>query len=264
MATMTDPTTSLPLPSDAIQRILHICPKVHVFQIPPLTTTKGHTAAQWTQNPPIFTARLRVFETTYQASSNLRSASTKPQQEPIRVSILLEDPSSGELFAAAPYTHPSTVEQCIDSSRFFAVRVVGEGGMKAMLGIGFEERSEAFDFGIALQDASKVLGFAKAQETGPGVRNMRNGRPMPEKKEEEKRDYSLKDGEMITVNIGGKGGKTEGSSLRSASIDASAVPFLAPPPSASDVKREMQKESELQTKTAEELGFDDGEFGEFQ
>lgn len=264
--TTVDPTTSLPLPPDAIQRILHISPKVHVFQIPPLTSTKGHTAAQWTVNPPIFTARLRVFETTLPVASVAKQSVLRSQQEPVSVSILLEDPSSGELFAAAPYNHPSSVEQCLDSSRFFAVRVVGEGGRKAMLGIGFEERSDAFDFGISLQDAAKILGFAKPQDQGADARGGRLGRAGAEKvMQEKKKDYSLKEGEMITVNIGAKGGKSM--SQQNASIDSTAMPFLPPPPSANEVRREMQmdhNETGFEKQTAEELGFDDGEFGEFQ
>lgn len=263
--TTIDPTTSRPLPADAIQRILHISPKVHVFQIPPLTSTKGHTAAQWTVNPPIFTARIRVFETTSPSSSAPRPNASKLQQEPITVAILLEDPRTGELFAAAPYNHPSSVEQCVDSSRFFAMRVVGEGGMKAMLGIGFEERSEAFDFGISLQDAAKVLNLTKPQEAGSTGRGGQLGRSAPAQKVEEKRDYSLKEGEMITVNIGAKGAKS--TSQISTGGKATAMPFLPPPPSAHDVKRSMQDghdEAATHTQTAAELGFDDGEFGEFQ
>lgn len=48
--------------------------------------------------------------------------------------------------------------QALGSSRFFALRVVGEGGMKATLGIGFEERADAFDFNTTLQDVRKLLG----------------------------------------------------------------------------------------------------------
>jgi len=205
-----------------------------------------------------------VFETTAPTGSVKKPAPSKTQLDPVAVSILLEDPSTGELFAAAPYNHPSSVEQCVDSSRFFALRVVGEGGMKATLGIGFEERSEAFDFGIALQDAAKILGFAKPQETGAG---MRGGRPAPQKQVEEKKDYSLKEGEMITVNIGGKSSKNASMARGNKSVGATAMPFLPPPPSASDAKRDMQKGSESmpnRSQSAEELGFDDGEFGEFQ
>ena len=80
----------------------------------------------------------------------------------MKTDILLEDPATGQLFAAAPYTAVTVVEQVLDSSRFFAVTVQGEGGRKAVLGVGFEERSEAFDFSVALQEVRKTLGIQSA------------------------------------------------------------------------------------------------------
>ncbi|KAI9662693.1 MAG: hypothetical protein M1831_002736 [Alyxoria varia] len=256
MIAMGDPANS----ADAIQRVLFIASKVHVYQVPPLTSNKGHTAATWTENEPIFTARLRIVESADSASDR------EGQKANLSTSIRLEDPSSGELFAAAPYTHPSAVAHCVDSSRFFAVRVVGDGGMKATLGIGFEERPEAFDFGVALQDARKILGL----DDGPSTASSKGARKA-EDKPEPKKDYSLKEGETITVNIGGKPGGLTGqddSATNNASI--SAVPFLPPPPSADEVKMNMAnigKQStthSTQKQTSQDLGFDDGEFGEFQ
>ncbi|KAI5280468.1 hypothetical protein KEM54_003680, partial [Ascosphaera aggregata] len=82
---LVDPTTNETLPSDAIQRVLFICHPVHVYAIPPLRSTKGYRAADWTANESsaskspetpasasasinngakeIFIARLRVLET---------------------------------------------------------------------------------------------------------------------------------------------------------------------------------------------------------
>src|SRR6266480_184622 len=153
-----DPVTGAAIPPEAIQRILHISPNVHIYRIPPITSTKGFAASSWTQNPAdqIFTARLRVIETAIPPPPS----ATQDTAEKVSVHILLEDARTGELFAAAPYTHPSAVEQASDSSRFFAVRVVGNGGkMKATLGIGFEERPDAFDFSVALQDVRRTLGL---------------------------------------------------------------------------------------------------------
>ncbi|KAI5303686.1 hypothetical protein KEM56_007297 [Ascosphaera pollenicola] len=182
-----DPATNEALPSDAIQRVLFICHPVHVYAIPPLKSMKGHKAADWTgpsqdaaadgngNGKEIFVARLRVMETAIPVPAQTSprngsfadspfaagaSAVGKETTEKMKTDILLEDPSTGALFAAAPYTSASAVEQTIDSSRFFALRVVGDGGRKAMLGIGFEDRSQSFDFGVTLQDARKVLGFA--------------------------------------------------------------------------------------------------------
>lgn len=256
-----DVSTGQPLPEDAIQRILFIGPQTHVYNIPPLTSTKGYTASQWTADNNkrlIFTARLRVLETAWED----QAAGGK---ERLKVDIVLEDPSSGQLFAAAPYTAPAIVEPVLDSSRFFALRVQDPSGRKATLGIGFEDRSEAFDLGVALQEARKSLGF----DEGPGSQAAAQARP------EEKRDYSLKDGETITINLGGKFGRRrpqqEEASSSSGDLSSFALApppggsgggsgFLPPPPppaGSNTMSREQKRRS------AQDLGFDDGKFGEF-
>ncbi|KAI9827195.1 MAG: hypothetical protein M1832_005332 [Thelocarpon impressellum] len=257
--TTVDPSTGQPLPPDVIQRVLFIGAKVHVYQIPPLTSTKGYMAASWTADPKrliLDAARLRIVETAVPAPDGSEGA--------VSTNVLLEDGRTGELFAAAPYTSAAVVEQVLDSSRFFAVRVQGDGGRRAVLGLGFEERSDAFDFGVALQEVRKVQGLDKDAASG------RRGpaRKEPEKREE-KKDFSLKEGQTITLNIGGKGGKRPlVSSAPPPSLYSSSpsLPFLPPPPSAHDIKaqRRRSKQDISPEPTVQDLGFDDGEFGEFQ
>src|SRR5436305_9761872 len=112
-----DPSTGQPLPADAIQRVLFVAGQVHVYQIPALRSNKGYMASQWTVDDnrrQIFTARLRILETAIPSLSN-------PASETVTTALLLEDPKTGALFAAAPYTSPVVVEQVQDSSRFFAI-----------------------------------------------------------------------------------------------------------------------------------------------
>ncbi|KAF2432614.1 DUF1681-domain-containing protein [Tothia fuscella] len=299
-----DPITGKPYPPDAIQRILYVTQKVHIYPIPPITSSKGFNAATWTQNPKdlLFTCRLRILETALPPP-----ASSPETPERVSTTILLEDPKTGDLFAAAPYTSEAVVEQALDSSRFFAVRVVGEGGMKATLGIGFEERPEAFDFGVCLQDVKKVLdmGVKIGGKKGIGASGKA---PIPVLGASDiKRDYSLKEGETIKINIGGKmtrgrkseggqgeeGGKSSmpfaippppgGKSSSNFSIPpppysasggdgGGSLPFLPPTPGAADIKAGRRRHpssslNELPQKhqpSAADLGFDDGEFGEFQ
>ncbi|KAM0323459.1 hypothetical protein ACHAQA_008738 [Verticillium albo-atrum] len=268
-----DIATGQPLPADAIQRILFLAPAVHVYNIPPLTSNKGHTAAHWTADDNkrlIFTARLRVLETAWEDE-------TSAGREKIKVDLVLEDPSTGQLFAAAPYTAPAIVEPVIDSSRFFALQVRDPSGRKALLGIGFEERSDAFDFGVATQEAQKSLGL----DGGAGAGQKAQAAPV---KEEQKRDLSLKEGETITVNLGGKFGRKRPQAQQQQQQQDQSAPSgglssfsLPPPPSAASAgsraggllpppppsASQQREEREKKRRSAQDLGFDDGQFGEF-
>lgn len=242
--------------STPITRVLSVHQNVHIYAIPPLTSNAGFSASSWTSPPrptaqEIFQARMRILE---------HSSSASPPK--ITAEILLEDSKTGELFAAAPYTSAAVVQSAKDSSRFFAIRVQGEGGRKATLGLGFEERGEAFEFGVVLGDLRRGMGWEQAQQVGGGGKAGGDGKRV----EEVKRDFSLKEGERIHINIGGKGQrevggaggeqKDEGSALFSiAPPPAGAGGFPAPPPAAPNNPG---------GKSAQELGFDDGEFGEFQ
>ncbi|PWI71384.1 hypothetical protein PCL_11478 [Purpureocillium lilacinum] len=291
---LVDPATGRPLPSDAIQRVLFVANTVHVYNIPPLTSMRGHSATAWTADPArhIFTARLRVIETS-SSSSSFEPLSTSSSPTPssssgspsshLKVDLVLEDtssPSTPQLFAAAPYTHPSAVEPVVDSSRFFAITVRDDQGRKAVLGIGFEDRSDAFDLAVALQEARRGLGLdADAQKGGQRGAGVGPDAAGEGKDKEPVKDYSLKEGETITVNLGSKFGRrrpqqqeqqqAESASLQSFALapppsssssaqtgDAAAGGFaLPPPPTAEDVKRKRR--------SLRDLGFDDGQFGEF-
>ena len=248
-----DPATGQQLPDSAIQRILFVTPTVHIYQIPPITSsTAGFNASSWTSPTQptaqqIFTARLRIIETSI----------SEPKLQ-IKTDIVLEDPSSGALFAAAPYTSPAVVQQANDSSRFFAIRVQGEGGMKATLGLGFEDRSPAFDFGIALGEVRKVLGM----DNKPSA----NSRASKKSEQEEKKDFSMKEGQTINVQVGSKGRRAPPPPVAASggtADDNAALFSIAPPPSGVKAQPEAPS-SNTQGKSAAELGFDDGEFGEFQ
>ncbi|KAI1775199.1 DUF1681-domain-containing protein [Hypoxylon cercidicola] len=259
-----DPATGRALPSDAIQRVLFVAGLVHVYNIPPMTPGKGHVAANWTADGnkrQIFTARLRVIETAVPVPGT-------DGEEKVKADIVLEDSKNGQLFAAAPYTAQAIVESVSDSSRFFALRVQDEAGRKATLGVGFEERSEAFDFGVSLQEAQKTLDWSQSGGSG------KKPAAAEQKDNAQKRDLSLKEGETITVNLPGRFGRkkpdtspdSSNASLSSFSLppppyssSSSSAPrssgILPPPPSASSVRQKRL--------SAQELGFDDGKFGEF-
>lgn len=228
-------------------------------------------AADWTADPKahIFTGRVRIIETSIPPQVPEQMG----EKDTVKVDIVLEDPATNDLIAAAPYTTQAVVEAAIDSSRFFALRVQDpNSGKKAMLGIGFEERSEAFDFGVALQEAQKSLGLIEG--VAPLIKSTKK------QEAEEKKDYSLKEGQTITVNLSGTKFGRRARQDRPLSTDMGSeaplsafslppppsssgggfgggTPFLPPPPSSGRGGHRRQP-------SAQELGFDDGPNGMFE
>eukprot|EP00038_Savillea_parva_P003955 m.132389 g.132389 ORF g.132389 m.132389 type:complete len:333 (+) comp11333_c0_seq2:444-1442(+) len=113
---------------------------VRMYQIPPRTTNKGYRADAWGLDKPAWTGILRIVS---KGSECL---------------IRLVDKQSGDLFVQCPVDKfPGlAVEACTDSSRYFVIRALDEAsGQHAFVGIGFTERSDAFDFNVALSDHFK-------------------------------------------------------------------------------------------------------------
>ncbi|KAF3932247.1 hypothetical protein ABW19_dt0201492 [Dactylella cylindrospora] len=193
---------------EKIERVLFLG-KVHCYAVPPLTANKGYKASEWRIDDPksvIFTARIRVIETSDIDGGNVKN------------DIRLEDPNSGELFANGPYEGSYCVIPVTDSSRFFAIRVV-DGPRRAFLGVGFEERSDAFDFGVCLQevrrhnnmeDQAGGPGQGKSGKTSYGTGRSSAAAPGGQIGQsaaqallnEPPKDYSLKEGETISITIG--------------------------------------------------------------
>jgi len=99
--------------------------------------------------------------------------------------IVLVDRTTNAIFAVSPYRE-GTVDRCVDSSRYFVLRIENAQGKHMYIGMAFNERNDAFDFNTALQDHIREQ---EAERTpvlpysGPT------------------KDYSLKQGEKIRVNL---------------------------------------------------------------
>nr|ODN87008.1 adaptin ear-binding coat-associated protein 2 [Cryptococcus depauperatus CBS 7841] len=189
---------------DGIEAVLYVAREVMVYQVPPQTTTAGYKASEWNVESFLWKGRLRVVD--------LGSKSE----------IRLEDSTTGELFAQVNYVSPwNQVEPVLDSSRYFVLRVEGEGGKRAYIGLGFEERGEAFDF--------QASGCVALQSIVKRTQNI------PDPSESSKpaappKDYSLKEGQTFKINIPGRSTKKHFSANESANTGGSLFSLPPPPP----------------------------------
>ncbi|GFQ01140.1 uncharacterized protein at1g03900 [Phtheirospermum japonicum] len=170
---------------ETFEHTLLVVREVFVYKIPPRPTSGGYKCGEWLQSDRIWSGRVRVV-----------SCGT-------RCEIRLEDPNSGELFAACfvnPGQREVAVESVLDSSRYFVLRIEDGRGKHAFVGLGFNERNEAFGFNVALSDHEKHVKREVEKEVGSaggaadeghiGVHPALNHR--------------LKEGETIRINVKNK------------------------------------------------------------
>jgi len=164
----------------AYESIGLVKPEVYVYVIPPRqSTTRKHRAADWKLDQPNYICRLKII--------------SKGDQCLIR----LEDRNSGQHFATCPVeSYPSiAVENVEDSTRYFVIRVQSDNGQHAFLGMGFNDRSDSFDFNVALQDHFKYLKQARK------IEEEQKQDPQHLLEQHPKLDLSFKEGQTIKINL---------------------------------------------------------------
>ncbi|ETW04982.1 hypothetical protein H310_04055 [Aphanomyces invadans] len=182
---------------------------VWIYKVPLLTGDPR--ADQWDVEKPLMTGSLRVVQINDRCFVNLY----EPNQT---------------IFAQCPVEIDSTrplnvfVQDCIDSSRYFVLRVVdANSNRQAFVGIGLPERSAAFNFKAALQDFAKYTQRTLSLEQS-------------ESKVNPPKDLGLPSGAKLRIQIGGKAQvvvsdltATDAKRTNSQPADLSAFK-IAPPP----------------------------------
>jgi len=180
--------------SEVIERVRCVIRDAHVFKLPPRPTSGGWRGGDWRDE--VWQGTVKVVE---------RGQATL---------VLLVDRTSGDIFAVCPIKD-GAVDRCVDSSRYFVLRIENANGRHMFIGVAFNERNDSFDFNTSLEDARREREAAKEPvEKLPGL---------PTK------DYSIKQGEKIRVNIknmGGYGG--ESTSERRSGSKPKSGGFLKP------------------------------------
>lgn len=162
---------------DALEFVLFQVSECYVYIIPPRKSAASYRADEWDVNKWAWEGILKVV-----SKGEL-------------CIIKLEDKKTGDLYAQAflrkGELHP--VETVIDSSRYFVLRIeenIGGRPRHAFIGLGFRERTEAYDFQAALHDHMKYLNKKKeAEEMEHHFQHTSST------------DYSLKEGETLKLQI---------------------------------------------------------------
>ena len=152
----------------------------HVFKLPPKPDSGGWRGADWRDK--VWQGNLKVVE---------RGDET---------AVLLVDPTNEKnIFAVCPIRHNGNldgtnsgngVDRCIDSSRYFVLKIQNGQGRSMFIGLAFNERADAFDFNTALEDSRREkLAEQKASE---GISNLVQKQGV---------SYRMKAGEKIRVAI---------------------------------------------------------------
>ncbi|KAJ4904940.1 Adaptin ear-binding coat-associated protein 1 NECAP-1 [Raphanus sativus] len=203
---------------EALEIPLFQVPECYVYLIPPRKSAASYRADEWDVNKWAWEGALKVVS---------------KGEECI---IKLVDKTTGELYAQAflrdGELHP--VEAVIDSSRYFVLRVeenIGGRARHAFIGLGFRERTEAYDFQAALHDHMKYLNKKKtAEEMEQHFQHTSSV------------DYSLKEGETIVLQLKNMSEKDTKSKVveksltnlsledKGKSIETTIPPIIPPPP----------------------------------
>ncbi|CAF4098854.1 unnamed protein product [Rotaria magnacalcarata] len=202
---------------DTYESIGLVKPEVYVYVIPPRqSATRKHRAADWKLDAPNFICRLKII--------------SKGEKCLIR----LEDRNTGAHFATCPIdSYPSiAVENVEDSTRYFVIRVQNDNGQQAFLGMGFNDRSDSFDFNVALQDHFKYLKQAKQIE-----QEAKQTASDPSQQQQPKLDLRFKEGQTIKINLKSSLPGDEQTKKTVKNPNESVVPGILPPPPGSTIPK---------------------------
>ena len=168
-----------------IERLRLKIPNAHIFKLPPKPSSGGWRGAEWRDK--LWQGTLKVVERNDQTAV-----------------LLVDAQNEMNIFAVCPITHQldekatnvnggNGVDRCIDSSRYFVLRIQNGQGRHMYIGLAFNERNDAFDFNTALEDSRRE----KVAERKAALAPNRNVSSLSSSV-----DYKMKEGEKIKVSIG--------------------------------------------------------------
>ena len=196
-------------PSDeVIERIRLKIPNAHVFKLPPKPTAGGWRGAEW--HDKVWQGTLKVVERGDETAVLL--GDSNEERNIFAVCPILHNinqPQTGvggggdnnsnsntTLGAQPPQWNANNgIDRCIDSSRYFVLRIQNAQGRTLYIGLAFNERNDAFDFNTALEDSRREKYMEKQAELGI------IGSMLLKQVQGDGDGYKMKEGEKIRVSI---------------------------------------------------------------
>ncbi|KAL3821931.1 hypothetical protein ACHAXA_008971 [Cyclostephanos tholiformis] len=184
-----DPNSPPPPANEVIERVRLRVPNAHVFKLPPKPSSGGWRGAEWRDK--VWQGTLKVVE---------RGDET---------AVLLVDPNDERnTFAVCPIRHDlggmdggtnagNGVDRCVDSSRYFVLRIQNAAGRHMYIGLAFNERNDAFDFNTSLEDSRREKIMERRAEAARGEME----RLGTDQTVGGGMSYKMKDGEKMRVSI---------------------------------------------------------------
>ncbi len=182
LSSMNDPTV--------IERLRCMIKHAHVFKLPPRQSASiGWRGADWKEK--VWQGNVKVVDRNNLTAVLLVEKNNNRSEH--------NGSGRDNIFAVCPIRE-GAVERCVDSSRYFVLRIENQTGRHMFIGVAFNERNDAFDFNTALEDARREHEFdmkiQQNSETNDDGDNFSSVEPS--------KDYSLKEGQKIHVAIPNK------------------------------------------------------------
>ncbi|GMI28857.1 hypothetical protein TeGR_g3543 [Tetraparma gracilis] len=218
--------------SPSTQQLLLSVPEVYVYQVPTLANSLGHRAESWNLASPALTGSLKaVLEKGGDGKETfvIEVYSTVPNAEgpPGATKPSLFARCSIDLRNNPGKTVDQWVDPVVDSSRYFVVRFSDEKtGRQALLGVGFRERDDSLAFTDSLNSHAREV---RREQEAEREREKREEGGGGEAVEAPMLDLSLKEGEKISISIGGREPRKK---KKAAAAAAGGFLLRPPPPSA--------------------------------
>jgi hypothetical protein len=147
--------------SETLEYVLFSKRDCCAYSVPPATSSGGFRAAEW--GPCVWRGICQLVG----------------KGDILLVKLIGDD---GSLFLGCPISNDLPLESClertIDSSRYFVLKLTDlKSGRKALMGFGFDERNDAFDFNVAIQDFRSRRRSANDTDSadGPNLFALRSG-----------------------------------------------------------------------------------------